>query len=119
MVAKINTTREQNDELEKIFGNFTKSLEVSQSSTNLIRFNVEDILALPQLKAGKFTKNIQNNDIRHGTHEVMGIMEHQSKSKGVIVSPFFLGFPKSEAKDEANPSQGDNIMLQIDIQRFQ
>mmetsp|Transcript_7732 Transcript_7732/g.11995 ORF Transcript_7732/g.11995 Transcript_7732/m.11995 type:complete len:94 (+) Transcript_7732:906-1187(+) len=37
---------------------FRESLRISKSSTKILRFNVEDILALPQLKAGKFTKNI-------------------------------------------------------------
>jgi len=35
---------------------------------------VEDLLALPQLKAGKFTRNIQEHDLREGTEEIVAVM---------------------------------------------
>jgi len=34
-------------------------MSICQSSCKLLMFNVEDILALPQLKDGRFTKNMQ------------------------------------------------------------
>ena len=40
------------------------SLQLAKSSIKLITFSVEDVLALPQLKSGKFVKNIENIDIR-------------------------------------------------------
>ena len=71
-----------------------KSIKISGSSTNLIRFNVEDILALPQLKSGKFTKNISDIDIKSATSEIVDLMEHQSEAKGVNVSVIYQGFPE-------------------------
>mmetsp|Transcript_27637 Transcript_27637/g.41920 ORF Transcript_27637/g.41920 Transcript_27637/m.41920 type:complete len:92 (-) Transcript_27637:242-517(-) len=43
---------------KEIFDAFKKSLRISKSSCKLLKFNVEDILALPQLKQGKFSKNV-------------------------------------------------------------
>jgi len=39
----------------------------------MLLFNVEDILALPRLKEGRFTKNIQSVNIRLAIEEVMTI----------------------------------------------
>jgi len=54
---------------------FENSLRISKSSTKILRFNVEDILALPQLKAGKFTRNIQKINIKDAVQEVKDIMD--------------------------------------------
>ena len=37
----------------------------------MLNFNVEDILALPQIKDGKFSKNIQNINISSAIREVV------------------------------------------------
>ena len=66
---------------------------MQRSSSNLLRFNVEDIFALPQLKAGKFTKNIQSNDLKKGINEVVEIMDFQSRAKGISVNTVLKGFP--------------------------
>jgi len=55
------------------------------SSTNLIRFNVEDILALPQLKSGKFTKTIADCSLEPAIEEIKSIMDHQAEAKEVDV----------------------------------
>mmetsp|Transcript_17098 Transcript_17098/g.26446 ORF Transcript_17098/g.26446 Transcript_17098/m.26446 type:complete len:94 (-) Transcript_17098:171-452(-) len=57
-VEKLAPEGKASEEFSRIKKEFEASLGISQSSTNLIRFNVEDLLALPQLKAGKFTKNL-------------------------------------------------------------
>lgn len=62
-------------EIKEITAAFQESLKVSDSSTNLIRFNVEDILALPQLKSGKFTKSISDHNIEPSIDEITSIMK--------------------------------------------
>ena len=75
----------------------------------MIRFNVEDILALPQLKSGKFTKNIGDIELTSTANEIVDIMEFQSSSKGVDVKVYFEHFPLQ--KD-------GKIVLSLDQQRF-
>eukprot|EP00356_Strombidium_inclinatum_P010035 CAMPEP_0170490212 /NCGR_PEP_ID=MMETSP0208-20121228/8457_1 /TAXON_ID=197538 /ORGANISM="Strombidium inclinatum, Strain S3" /LENGTH=47 /DNA_ID= /DNA_START= /DNA_END= /DNA_ORIENTATION= len=47
----------------------------------MLRFNVEDILALPQLKQGKFTKNVTTVNVRSAVEEIMSIMKLQAEEK--------------------------------------
>ena len=61
----------------------------------MLKFNVEDILVLPQLKNGKFTKNIQPVDIQELVAEVTDILSYQSETKNIKVSSNFFGFPES------------------------
>mmetsp|Transcript_41749 Transcript_41749/g.63769 ORF Transcript_41749/g.63769 Transcript_41749/m.63769 type:complete len:137 (-) Transcript_41749:742-1152(-) len=91
-VLGLDLAKPQLDAFSKIEASFANSLQVSESSSNLIRFNVEDILALPQLKAGKFTKNIREHDVAKGVEEVVSIMEHQAKVKKVQMVQKFEGF---------------------------
>ena len=45
-------------QLDIIFDTLGKSINISISSCKLLKFNIEDMLALPQLKQGKFNKVI-------------------------------------------------------------
>ena len=45
-------------QLDRIFDTLGKSVDISISSCKLLKFNIEDMLALPQLKQGKFNKVI-------------------------------------------------------------
>lgn len=45
-------------QLDRIFDTLGKSINISISSCKLLKFNIEDMLALPQLKQGKFNKVI-------------------------------------------------------------
>jgi len=55
---------------------------------------VEDILALPQLKQGKFSKNVQQINIYQTVMEIVEIMGYQSETKCVQVQTLFTGFPE-------------------------
>jgi len=46
-------------------------LGVSRSSCKLLKFNVEDILALPQIQQGKFTKNVHLTNPRKAVDEII------------------------------------------------
>lgn len=50
-----------------------KGNEISQSSSNLLLLNVEDILGYAQLKAGKFTKIIKKFNIKRCIDDIIGI----------------------------------------------
>ena len=50
---------EPKQEILKLMNEQKRSIAIAKSSTKVIAFNVEDILALPQLKAGKFSKDIK------------------------------------------------------------
>ena len=47
ILEKADIEQEAREGIKKVIESFTKSLMVSRSATNLIWFNVEDILALP------------------------------------------------------------------------
>ena len=70
-----------------------KSIQILMSSSKLIRFNVEDILALPQLKQGKFSKNVTKVNIQASVQEIVDIMDMQAKQKGIQVQTQFFGLP--------------------------
>ena len=57
-VAADKLTTEEVGSAHQIIGNFKKCLNICGASCKLLLFNVEDILALPRLKEGRFTKNI-------------------------------------------------------------
>jgi len=72
---------------------FAKNLKVSRSSCKLLKFNVEDLLALPQLQQGKFTRHVSHVNLGAALAEVKDIMEFQAKEKQ-LRSVEFKGFPK-------------------------
>jgi len=47
----------------------------------MLLFNVEDLLALPQLKQGTLTKTIEKFNIKDAMLEVSEIMDFKLKSK--------------------------------------
>jgi signal transduction histidine kinase len=77
----------------------------------MLSFNVEDIIALPQLKDGKFTKNLRNIDIRAATEEVLSIQEQSAFDKGILLESCFEGFPEELDVPRFN--------LNMDEKRFQ
>jgi len=69
-----------------------RSLEICMSSSQMLLFNVEDLLALPQLKQGKLTKNIEKFDIKQAMREVSDIMDFKLKSKEIELEVHLKGF---------------------------
>jgi len=94
LLEKRDMSVEEKAEFDNLLEKFDHSLRVSSSSTNLIKFNVEDILALPQLKSGKFTKSIQESLINPAIQEIIDIMSHQSEAKNVRVTFQTINFPE-------------------------
>ena len=63
-------------------------------------FNVEDLLALPQLKSGNLPKNFSYVDIKKASEQVADIMDYQLTSKGISFDIVFCGFPVSPLTNE-------------------
>jgi signal transduction histidine kinase len=74
---------EPKQQLQAVLQEQKKSIAIAKSSTKMIAFNVEDILALPQLKAGKFTRDIKKADLKKAVGEVISIMEFQAAEKQI------------------------------------
>ena len=80
-----------------------------------MNFNVEDILALPQLQEGRLNKNILCTDIFQSVKEVKAIQEWSAQQKNVTISSKFFGFHEC---DSIGGSQ-TKYLVDIDEQRFQ
>lgn len=94
-------------EVQKVVAEMKDSLTVAFSSCRLLILSVEDMLALPRLKMGKFTKNIARGDIRAVVEETTQILSFKSSELGVGVRTSYSGF-----------EDGDFKVL-LDLQRFQ
>ena len=57
-----------------------------------MNFNVEDILALPLLKEGRLSKNIQVHNIVDSVKEVRSIQIWTANQKNVEIETKFSGF---------------------------
>jgi len=86
-------------ETKEIFNGFRKSLQVSKSSCAMMMFNVEDLLALPQLKQGKLPKTIEPVDLKQALIEVGGILEYQLKTKNIHLNFVEDGFENTRFAD--------------------
>jgi len=56
-----------------IITKLTEGMKVQESSANMMKFLVQDLLDFAQIKSGKFRKNISNFNIRESIEEVMCI----------------------------------------------
>ena len=76
----------------------------------MMLFNVEDLLALPQLKQGKLPKHVTEINIKEAVLEVRDIMDYLLKIKSINLEFIFEGF-------QSFPSP--NYTVNFDKQRFQ
>jgi hypothetical protein len=74
-----------NEEIKKTVSEMKDNLNVAFSSCRLLILSVEDMLALPRLKMGKFTKNITKCDVKEGVEEICQILSFKSRQLGVGV----------------------------------
>ena len=70
-------------EADGIFNGYQKSLRISKSSCQMMMFNVEDLLALPQMKQGKLPKHISQVNFKEAVNEVADIMDFMLQIKGI------------------------------------
>jgi signal transduction histidine kinase len=74
----------------------TESVDVAFSSCSLLELNVEDMLALPRIKQGHFTKNITQSDLCKAVEDVKSILKYKCQSLKVTMDSKFLGFQVKE-----------------------
>ncbi len=110
--ANSGLNKQTKEAAQKIFEAYNKSLSISKCSCSLLMFNVEDLLALPQLKQGKLPKTAAQIDIRQAIDEVVDIMDYQLSTKGIDVEVLLEGFP-----GQAGPTSPH--LVYFDKQRFQ
>ena len=58
-------------------------MKVQESSANLMKFLVQDLLDFAQIKSGKFRKNISKFNIREAIEQVMCIQRQQAMSNKI------------------------------------
>jgi hypothetical protein len=75
MVDKLETrlTVEEATYFKDVLEDLKDSITICNSSAKLLSFNVDDIIVLPQIKDGKFAKNIKNVNIKTAVEEIMSI----------------------------------------------
>ena len=62
-------------------------------------FNVEDLLALPQLKQGKLPKSIKEIKVKDSIDEVSAIMDFKLKIKNINFDVKYIGFGEEGKED--------------------
>jgi len=62
----------------------------------MMMFNVEDLLALPQLKVGKLPKNISEINLKAALDQVWDIMDYKLTAKEIETGSLYLGFDSVE-----------------------
>ena len=75
----------------------------------MMMFNVEDLLALPQLKQGKLPKHVTEINIKESVDEVVDIMDYMLKVKNIHLEFIHKGF---------NPTVAGGFTVKFDKQRF-
>lgn len=84
------------DALKDIYQELCKSVKIMTASSNMLLMHVEDILGYAQLKAGKFTKDIHNFNIRQAVAEIVSIQQYKAEAKNINIDQKFLGFPTKD-----------------------
>lgn len=80
----------------KILSRLDDSIDVHESSTELMTFLVQDLLDFAQLKAGKFRKNYSSFNIRETVKKVMRIQKKKAEAAGIQLLARFPGMAVHE-----------------------
>ena len=80
----------------RILSKLNESIDVHDSSTELMTFLVQDLLDFAQLKAGKFRKNISKFNIRDTVKKVMRIQRRKADAAGIELIAKFPGLASQE-----------------------
>jgi len=116
--GEVDSIRQQG---ERLLSELEQSLSIQQSSCKLMNFNVEDILALPLLKEGRLSKNIQVHNIVDSVKEIRSIQAWAAQQKNVEISSKSFGFFDRLHRLECSSvdQTGSGYMVDLDEQRFQ
>jgi signal transduction histidine kinase len=67
-----------------------------------MRFMIQDMLDLAQIKSGKFRKNISEFNIKKSVQKVMDIQSQQAVDKKLALTCEFIGFHDDEDDTSGN-----------------
>ena len=94
-------------EVLKFLTELDSTCDTLQSSSKLLNFCVEDILAMARINSNKFRKNCSNIDTKMAINEVMSLQAQKANFNGLQLSAEFHGFPE------------DNFLICTDAYRLQ
>ena len=84
---------EESKVLLKQLGNkILSSIEIQSSSTKMLKYFVNDMLTLAQIREGKFRKECSNFDIRVAINEIMLFQRQKAESMQINFTCLFKGF---------------------------
>jgi signal transduction histidine kinase len=83
---------EEKTEIEDIAEELGESATNCKASCKLLKFNIEDIVSLPQIKDGRLKACIHKRDIRSLVSEVVAVQQQQIEDKSINLEVKFEGF---------------------------
>lgn len=83
-----------------------------KTSSKLLLYHVEDVIGLAQIKSGKFTKILEDFDIKTAVEDIVSIQKLSAIQKKVEITCEFFNFPKFS-------DQTPDYIVYSDIKRFQ
>ena len=57
-----------------------ESNQIFDSSTNIMKYLIQDLLDYAQIKAGKFNQKVKQFDVKQAIYDVVEIQKHKAKS---------------------------------------
>ena len=78
--------------LLKILKEIEDSNKIQDSSTNVMKYMIQDLLDFAQIKSGKFNQKIKQFDVQLAITEIADIQQHKAVSQGIDLQIIFEGF---------------------------
>ena len=57
---------------------YTETVDIQMSSSNILNFLVNDILDFAQVKDGKFRKNLEIFDLKESVEEIIAVQKYKA-----------------------------------------
>jgi signal transduction histidine kinase len=83
---------EEKTEIEDIADELGQSATICKASCKLLKFNIEDIVSLPQIKDGRLKPQVDKQDLKNLVSEVVAVQQQQIDDKAISLDVKFLGF---------------------------
>lgn len=91
---KITTVKQMRKLISRNLKESKESNDVSNKSTKILGFFVNDILDFAQLKSDKFRQDIQSFDLRQAVQEVNEIQKYKIEQRGIQIKTDYANFEK-------------------------
>ena len=87
-------TDHQVSEVYDILDDYRKDNQVLKTSSRLLLYHVEDVIGLAQIESGKFTKILEQFDVKSAVEDIMSIQKLSALQKKVKMTCQFYHFPR-------------------------